>query len=168
MKKIIEYFQNKILEILWKSSPKKEILIAGEKIQYLPVNKFFIYNVPRMIPDDGLCLTRRSTKTLMIFISHRQCRGKSLKYILYHEFIEGNYHLQEKDLFEKFESQLAQKVEYLEKNFPQVLEIFEKAFSDGQEKGHLIALIFELNLAAEELDPVELDNHIKIMLSERI
>jgi hypothetical protein len=168
VKNIISYIQHRVLRILWKISLKKEFILCNEKIYYLPVNKFFLYNSSRVSFSEGMCLVHRKTKSLMIFLSHKECGDENFKFTLYHEFIEGNYLLQDKDFARKIKPLLTQKHKNLKEKFPEVLLKFEESLRAGQDKGHLIALIFELNLALEELSKPDFEKHLQFMLSKRL
>ncbi len=164
IKKELWQLRNKFLHFLWKHSRKKELTIDGYLIQYLTLP--FIWTAWKT-PEPftiGLCLTHQPSKTVMVFLTHKECSTPEFRYTLFHEFIEGNYFL------ESFAKETEPKIRSIIESFPKYFSqtVFEAFRRSQKNKEHLAALVFELDLARREMKPEELDNFIKDILKRRI
>ncbi len=167
---LLGYIKHRLLHLIWKLSTKKELLIRNEKIFYLSINKLFLYGCGETKDtfSEGMCLLHKPTKTIMIFLAYSKCKSKQFRYTLFHEYIEGNFKVEDSSFDKEYGSQLRKIYLELRSEFPHVADAFNNAVRKGQEEGHVIALMFEYDLAKDEMNSNELKEHLADMLKNRL
>lgn len=166
---IFEWISRRLLHLIWLFSTKKELTIDDEQIQYIAVTKYVIWGVSgsKQIFADARCLVHKASKTLMIFISHKQCKSSIFRYSLFHEFVEGSIYLRDYNNFLKRKKSTLEKIyRDLENDFPEALDVFRKSFN--YQPHHTIALVFEFDLARREMEPPEFNTFLQHMLKYRV
>lgn len=167
----LKHLHNLLLHFIWKHSKKKELTIDGYFIQYLPIPKYFLWSAWKngKAFTDGHCLIHRQSKTVMVFLSHGQCASSEFRYILFHEFIEGQYWLRDDTFIKNNSIKLQNLYDEFQKHYSiDVVERFEKSLNEGQDRPHIIALLFELDLAKREMGQSQFDDYMKNILKKRL
>jgi hypothetical protein len=164
----LKYLHDVYLHYLWKRRQKKMLTIDGYDIEYLEVSKHLLWTAWQTGEafTDGTCITHQPSKTVMIFLSHERCASPEFRYILFHEFIEGHYFLRDKAFAKQTEEKLSTLMGYFKGYFPkEVTESFNRSRANRE---HLIALIFEIDLAKREMDSIQFETHLKDILKNRL
>jgi hypothetical protein len=164
----LKYLHNVFSHFLWSHSQKKHLTIDGYDIQYLEVSKYLLWTAwaTGEAFTDGTCIIHQPSKAVMVFLSHEVCASPEFRYTLLHEFIEGHYFLRDKVFAKQNESKLNKLTGYFKGYFsPEVSEAFNKSRVNRE---HLIALIFELDLAKREMDSIQFNNHLDDIVKNRL
>lgn len=164
----LKYCHDVLLHFIWKRSLKKELVIDGYSIQYMEVSRYLLWTAweTGKAFTDGTAITHQPSKTVMIFLSKERCASPEFRYVLLHEFIEGHYFLRDKVFAKQNEPKLSKLMGYFKGYFPQeVMETFNKSRANRE---HLIALIFELDLAKREMNSTQFGNHLDDILKNRL
>jgi len=164
----LKYYHDVFLHFIWRRSLKKELVIDEYSIQYMKVSKYLLWTAwaTGEAFADGACITHQPSKTVMIFLSHKRCVSPEFRYVLLHEFIEGHYFLRDKVFAKENESKLNRLMGYFKGYFPpEVMESFNKSSANRE---HLIALIFELDLAKREMESSKFSSYLDDVVKNRL
>jgi len=164
----LKIWHNMFLHFIWRHSTKKELIVDGYSIKYMEVSKYLLWTAWETGEafSDGSCITHQPSKTVMIFLSHKACAKHEFRYTLFHEFIEGHYFLRDKVFAQTNEQKFQRLMGYFKGYFPkEVTEAFNKSRAN---KEHLIALIYELDLAKREMDQIQFSSHLDDILKNRL
>lgn len=163
------HLHSRFYHLIWMVWTKRKIEIEGHEITYAVLPKYFLLGGSRSKSwfVTAMEITKKSTQTLMIFISLPELNDHLL-YTLYHEHLEGLYNLglilceENRATYQK---KYSQALALLENDWSSLSIGLEQSLKNGQDKEHVFALIMELALAKERMDKSEfiifLNNAIK-------
>ncbi|MES2930182.1 MAG: hypothetical protein V4665_00135 [Patescibacteria group bacterium] len=163
-----------LLYVVWSISTKRKEVIDGHEIYFLPVSKYFIWGFDegnKIRFSEGFCLVKK--QKLMIFLNHKECKVSNFRYTLLHEYIEGNYLLEQDGIKDGLESKLKpiykRASEEMTKNFPFLLEAIDVSWEkDNKAREHILALVIEFDLASREMTPDRLTLFVDDMIKNRL